>query len=306
MAGSMEEKDQNLAESENPRKRRGSTLRAVKETAASSRPKRVATSLKAVIANDVVAEAKRRPKSAKVESDSLKARQAEKASAKDTAKAAAEPVPVKKGRPGKKPNAAATVDGTAAVDGATKDARSKDASGASETKNGRSYWLMKAEPETRLEKGVDVRFSIDDLRAATEPEGWDGVRNAAARNHMRAMKKGDIAFFYHSNCKVPGIAGTMQIVRESSVDESAFDPAHPYYDPKSNRDSPKWDWVHVQFRSKFKNLVTLADIKSHAKPGGALENLQMVKQSRLSVSPVTEEQWKFLMSLAEEEEPVKE
>lgn len=144
------------------------------------------------------------------------------------------------------------------------------------------------------------------------------------------MKKGDLAFFYHSNCKVPGIAGTMEIVRESSVDgiapnyqpifltlqfhslglmchvESAFDPAHPYYDPKSSRDNPKWDWVHVQFRSKFKNLVTLADIKSHAKPGGALENLQMVKQSRLSVSPVTAEQWNFLMSLAEEEEPVRE
>nr|KMM68483.1 3SC1 protein [Coccidioides posadasii RMSCC 3488] len=167
---------------------------------------------------------------------------------------------------------------------------------------GKSYWLMKAEPESRFEKGVDVKFSIDDLREAKEPEAWDGVRNATARNHMRAMKKGDLAFFYHSNCKVPGIAGTMEIVREHSVDESAFDPAHPYYDAKSSRDNPKWEVVHVEFRSKFQNLVTLAELKSLAKPGDALENLQMLKQSRLSVSPVRPEEWRFIMSLAEEQD----
>ncbi|KAK2871784.1 hypothetical protein FQN49_002824 [Arthroderma sp. PD_2] len=305
MSGSTENESQNLAASENPRKRRNSTVRAVKETAASSRPKRVATTLKTAVANDVIVAAKRRSKSAKLEPNAAKAREADKPSTKDTDKAAPKSVPAKNGRHSKS-NATATMDEAAVVNEATKDTGSKLADNDDEAKGGRSYWLMKAEPETRLEKGVDVRFSIDDLRAATEPEGWDGVRNAAARNHMRAMKKGDLAFFYHSNCKVPGIAGTMEIVRESSVDESAFEPTHPYYDPKSNRDSPKWDWVHVQFRSKFKNLVTLADIKSHAKLGGALENLQMVKQSRLSVSPVTETQWKFLMGLAEEEQPVKE
>ncbi|OJJ44567.1 hypothetical protein ASPZODRAFT_134653 [Penicilliopsis zonata CBS 506.65] len=84
--------------------------------------------------------------------------------------------------------------------------------------SGRSYWLMKAEPESRFEKGVDVKFSIDDLRNATEPEAWDGVRNPVARNLMRNMKKGDHAFFYHSNCKTPGIVGLMEIVREHSVD----------------------------------------------------------------------------------------
>ena len=65
-----------------------------------------------------------------------------------------------------------------------------------------SYWLLKAEPESRIEKGKDVKFSIDDLAACKEPAGWDGVRNYAARNNLRAMKKGDLAFFYHSNCKV--------------------------------------------------------------------------------------------------------
>ncbi|EGE83138.2 AT DNA binding protein [Blastomyces dermatitidis ATCC 18188] len=165
----------------------------------------------------------------------------------------------------------------------------------------KSHWLMKAEPESRIEKGIDVRFSIDDLRGASEPEPWDGVRNPTARNNMRAMKKGDLAFFYHSNCKVPGIAGIMEIVREHSVDESAFDPAHPYYDPKSNREKPKWELVHVEFRRKFRDLITLAELKSFAKPGGPLENMQMMKQSRLSVSAVNGKEWRFIMGLAGEE-----
>ncbi|QSS64509.1 AT DNA binding protein [Histoplasma capsulatum] len=159
----------------------------------------------------------------------------------------------------------------------------------------KSYWLMKAEPESRMEKGVDVKFSIDDLREASEPEAWD------ARNNMRAMKKGDLAFFYHSNCKVPGIAGIMEIVREHSVDESAFDPAHPYYDPKSSRENPKWEVVHVEFKRKFKELITLAELKSFAKPGGPLENMQMMKQSRLSVSVVGGKEWEFIMGLVGEE-----
>ncbi|THC99744.1 hypothetical protein EYZ11_000794 [Aspergillus tanneri] len=167
--------------------------------------------------------------------------------------------------------------------------------------SGRSYWLMKAEPETRFEKGVDVKFSIDDLRERSKPEPWDGVRNAAARNHLREMKKGELAFFYHSNCKVPGVAGTMEIVQEHTPDESAFDPTHPYYDEKSTRDDPKWDVVHVEFRRKFKDLVPLNDLKSHAKPGGALENLQMLKQSRLSVSRVSKKEWDFILKLAKGE-----
>lgn len=77
---------------------------------------------------------------------------------------------------------------------------------------------MKAEPNTRLENGIDVKFSIDDLQACTAPEPWEGVRNYVARNNMIAMKKGELAFFYHSNCKVPGIAGVMGVVEESCVD----------------------------------------------------------------------------------------
>jgi EVE domain len=84
--------------------------------------------------------------------------------------------------------------------------------------SGIHYWLLKAEPESRIEKGKDVKFSIDDLKNTTEPEPWSGVRNHAAKNHMQSMKKGDLAFFYHSNIKVPGIVGIMEIVGEATVD----------------------------------------------------------------------------------------
>lgn len=82
--------------------------------------------------------------------------------------------------------------------------------------------------------------------------------------------------------------------------ESAFDPAHPYYDEKSSRDNPKWEVVYVEFRRKFQNMVSLETLKSYAKPGGPLENLQMLKQGRLSVSAVTPKEWRFIMKLAGE------
>ncbi|QKX53685.1 uncharacterized protein TRUGW13939_00765 [Talaromyces rugulosus] len=163
--------------------------------------------------------------------------------------------------------------------------------------DGRSYWLMKAEPESRLVKGVDVKFSIDDLQAAEVPEPWDGVRNPVARNNLRAMKKGDQAFFYHSSCKVPGIVGLMEVVREHSVDESAFDSTHPYFDEKSTRDNPKWEVVHVEFRRKFDKILKLDTLKAHGLPGKPLENLQTLRQSRVSVSRVTPKEWEFIMSL---------
>ncbi|KAL8778682.1 MAG: hypothetical protein Q9213_007296 [Squamulea squamosa] len=163
--------------------------------------------------------------------------------------------------------------------------------------DGPSYWLMKAEPDSRVEKGKDVKFSIDDLEKAVEPEAWDGVRNPAARNNMRSMLKGDLAFFYHSNCKTPGIVGIMEVVGEHSVDESAFDKEHPYYDEKSTRDKPKWCVVHVEFRRKFNDIVTLKELQRYAKPGGVLENMQTLRMSRLSVSKVSKKEWDFIHTL---------
>ncbi|KAL8762487.1 MAG: hypothetical protein Q9184_001522 [Pyrenodesmia sp. 2 TL-2023] len=175
----------------------------------------------------------------------------------------------------------------------------KDEASEDDESDGPSYWLMKAEPDSRFEKGKDVKFSIDDLKDATEPEAWDGVRNAVARNNMRAMMTGDMVFFYHSNCKRPGIAGTMEIVREHSVDETAFDPEHPYYDAKSTREKPKWCVVHVEFRRKFPELVTLKQLQWFARPGGVLENMQTLKLSRLSVSNVTKKEWDFVHTLVD-------
>lgn len=167
----------------------------------------------------------------------------------------------------------------------------------------RQYWLLKAEPESRFENGVDVRFSIDDLAACTAPEPWDGIRNYAARNNLRKMKKGDLAFFYHSNTKEPGIVGTMTIVREHSPDLAAHDPKTAYYDPKAAADlaagkEPKWSVVHVQFRSKFAAPITLKDLRNLGGPGQPLDKMQMLKQSRLSVSQVSAEEWKHLLGVA--------
>ncbi|KAJ5681868.1 Thymocyte nuclear protein 1 [Penicillium maclennaniae] len=214
-----------------------------------------------------------------------------------------------RGRPPKRESVDKAVEAAVPID-TTKDSDTSEAmepkaEAATESEpkggNGRSYWLMKAEPESRLEKGVDVKFSIDDLAAAKVPEPWDGVRNAVARNIMREMKKGDYAFFYHSNCKVPGVVGIMEIVQEHSTDESAFDPKHPYYDPTSNRDSPKWSVVHVEFRHKLKNPVTLADLKANSQAGKPLENLMTLKQSRLSVSKVTPDEWRTILEMAGED-----
>ncbi|KAF4454827.1 Thymocyte nuclear protein 1 [Fusarium austroafricanum] len=166
--------------------------------------------------------------------------------------------------------------------------------------DGQWYWLMKAEPESRIENGVDVKFSIDDLKAKTEPEGWDGIRAYAARNNMRNMNAGDLAFFYASNCKEPGIVGVMEIVKEFSEDRSARQPGTPYYDPKSTKEKPIWDLVHVEFRKKFAVPIGLKEIRELGKAGGPLEMMQLLKQSRLSVSKVSSEEWKFLCDLADE------
>ncbi|OCK85195.1 DUF55-domain-containing protein [Lepidopterella palustris CBS 459.81] len=171
--------------------------------------------------------------------------------------------------------------------------------------DGNRYWLMKAEPESRIDEktGRDVKFSIDDLIAAEKHEPWDGVRNHAAKNNMMAMKQGDLAFFYHSNCKVPGIAGVIEIAQEATIDESAFDDKHPYFDPKSSRENPKWFNVHVAPKQKFRELITLKTLQSHAAAGGPLESMELVKQGRLSVQKVKKSEWDFIMGLAGQEAP---
>jgi len=149
------------------------------------------------------------------------------------------------------------------------------------------YWLMKSEPDV---------FGIDDLENApgmTEP--WDGVRNYQARNMMRDdMKTGDLAFLYHSNCKEPGIAGIMKIVREGYPDMTEFDPDAKYFDPKSDPANPRWYRVDVRYVRKLKRIITLSELKELSEVTG----LPLVRRgNRLSIMPVSRQQWKFILTL---------
>ncbi len=156
-----------------------------------------------------------------------------------------------------------------------------------------AYWLVKSEPD---------EFSIKDLKNRPgETEHWDGVRNYQARNFMRdQMKKGDTAFFYHSNCDEPGIAGVIEIVREGYPDHTAFDPNDPHYDTKSTPDNPRWYMVDVRFIREFKRTISLKELKSQR----ALKDMQLVQRgNRLSVMPVTPREWKTITEM-ENQPPV--
>ncbi len=149
------------------------------------------------------------------------------------------------------------------------------------------YWLMKSEPS---------EFSIDDLaQRPHQTEPWDGVRNYQARNMMRDdMKVGDSIFFYHSNCDEPGIVGIARVTREAYPDSTAFDPLNKHFDPKSQPDNPAWVMVDVGFVRKLGRTITLAELKDRAE----LEGLALVRRgNRLSVMPVSETQWHFILGL---------
>ncbi|KAF7241174.1 Thymocyte nuclear protein 1, partial [Varanus komodoensis] len=156
-----------------------------------------------------------------------------------------------------------------------------------------THWLMKSEPESRFEKGVDVKFGIEDLKAQpNQTASWDGVRNYQARNFLRDMKVGQEAFFYHSNCKAPGIAGIVKIVKEAYPDDTQFDKKSPHYDASSTKEKPKWSMVDVQFVRMTKRFVPLAELKIHHQrhkaSGGPLKEMTLFTRQRLSVQPLTD------------------
>jgi predicted RNA-binding protein with PUA-like domain len=147
---------------------------------------------------------------------------------------------------------------------------------------------MKSEPDV---------FGIDDLTSRpgrTEP--WDGVRNYQARNMLRdAMRVGDRVLFYHSNCKVPGVTGIAEVVREGYPDPTQFDPSSDHFDPKSDPATPRWYMVDVRFVRKLKRTISLEELKGHA---GALGDFPLLQRgNRLSVMPVTEAQWAYILDL---------
>ncbi len=151
------------------------------------------------------------------------------------------------------------------------------------------YWLFKSEPDT---------FSIDDLAAMPRrTTHWDGVRNYQARNMMRdGMRRGDLGFFYHSSCAEPGIAGTVKVVKEGYPDHTAFDSASKYFDADSDPSAPRWYMVDLQLVRRFAQPVTLETLRRHAE--GKLKDMLVLRRgNRLSVTPVTEAEWKFINGL---------
>ena len=149
-----------------------------------------------------------------------------------------------------------------------------------------AYWLFKSEPGC---------FSIEDL--ANRPgmtEHWDGVRNYQARNYLRdAVKPGDLVLFFHSNIPEPAVAGIAEVVRGGYPDFTAFDPGCGHFDPKSSPAAPTWYMVDVRFIAAMPHLVTLGQIKVNP----LLAAMPLVKRSRLSIQPVSPEEWRIILDM---------
>ena len=151
-----------------------------------------------------------------------------------------------------------------------------------------AYWLVKTEPS---------ECGIEDF--ARTPDGtitWDGVRNYQARNFLAQMTEGDQVLIYHSSCKHIGVAGIVKVTRSAYPDPAQFNPDSPYHDPKSREDKPRWQAVDMQYLSTLPRLIPLVELKDL--PG--LENLPLVRKgSRLSVMPVSDQEWQIILQQGE-------
>jgi predicted RNA-binding protein with PUA-like domain len=157
-----------------------------------------------------------------------------------------------------------------------------------------NYWLMKSEPTC---------FSLHDLEHA--PGGvsaWDGVRNFQARNLLRdEIKVGDGVLFYHSSCSEPAIVGVAEVVRSGYPDHTAQDPRSDHYDPRTSPENPIWYMVDVKFRARLPRPLTRNDLRSHP----VLDNMMVLQRgARLSVQPVTAEQWRAVLVVAGMADPL--
>ncbi len=143
-------------------------------------------------------------------------------------------------------------------------------------------WLLKTEPDV---------FSIDDLAAAgKQGEPWNGIRNYQARNFLREMKPGDRVLIYHSSCAEPGIVGEGEVISAPAPDPDALNPESPYYDPKSSADNNRWSVVQIRYVRHWPEVLSLKTLKALPE----LKNMALLRQSRLSVSPVTDAEWQHL------------
>jgi len=146
---------------------------------------------------------------------------------------------------------------------------------------------MKSEPDV---------FGLDDLvNAVNKTTTWEGVRNYEARNFMRdQMKVGDGILFYHSNSKPPHVAGTATVASKSYPDPSQFDPSSDYFDKKATKDAPIWYLVDVKYESTFPEPIVRAILQDDPICG----EMMLFKRNRLSITPVTSEEWLAVHQLA--------
>ncbi|KAJ7892852.1 PUA-like domain-containing protein [Mycena olivaceomarginata] len=157
---------------------------------------------------------------------------------------------------------------------------------AAKTPSSTNYWLLKA---SRIAKGKEIKFSVDDFEAVTTTP-WNGVRHYAARDLIMEMKAGEKALFYHSNCKDPGIAAFAKVSKEAYPDHTAWDCSHPYYDPKSKQDDPKWFMVDLTFESRFEYLGDTGV--------SAIKGMDLFTRGCLNVQRVSEAAWTAVQQLA--------
>ncbi|HEX7673492.1 MAG TPA: EVE domain-containing protein [Bdellovibrio sp.] len=147
------------------------------------------------------------------------------------------------------------------------------------------YWLMKSEPDV---------YSIDQLKK-DKTTWWEGVRNYQARNFMmKDMEVGDLVLFYHSNAEPPGVAGIAKITHKAEPDKQQFDKKSEYYDAKATKEKPIWFCTEVGFVEKFKELVSLQDLRDNDK---LQEMLVLAKGSRLSVQPVDKKHFEIVKKM---------
>lgn len=150
----------------------------------------------------------------------------------------------------------------------------------------KNYWLFKAEPDV---------YGIHHLAAERQQTGrWDGIRNYQARNFLRdQVASGDEVFIYHGHCKSIGIVGTARVVKAAYPDPTQFNPESDYYDPKATAEAPRWYSVDICLEKEFSATIPLAEIKRQPQ----LADMVLLKQGRLSIQPVTPEQWTAIMQL---------
>ena len=151
------------------------------------------------------------------------------------------------------------------------------------------HWLLKTEPDT---------FGIDHLaKLPRRTSPWDGVRNCQARNFLRdEVRRGDEVFIYHSSCAQPGIAGIATVVRAGYPDPSAFQRKNKHFDADSDPADPRWYAIDVQLRRRFDEPITLDELRKHE--DGKLQGMLLLRRgNRLSVTPVSDAHWQFILAL---------